>query len=752
MTADHNEFVVFSDEPEPVGGNAGGSQPEEKKKRSRPWRILIVDDDKDVHSATEFALAGLEILDSPLEFLHAYSSVEAIDLLMSEDDVAVILLDVVMENEEAGLSAVSTIRQDLGLTNTQIILRTGQPGYAPELETIRRYDINDYRTKSELSRVKLYTALTASVRAYEQLCRIDKARKGLGLVVGVGPELLAAKSDQEATEIILRSTTQFFQLGDDAALVIRDKSANGTLTILGGTGAYQTLTGKPAATLDALSGIDAEARINTAFRDARNMIDPDAYVLNLSGSDNTCLALFVPNQLKKRLASKQLIDVFCVNISMCAANRRLVNNLIETAFNDRLTGLANRRAFVDELDRRLSSVPRDNVAVILLDVDHFAETNDMFGHGYGDQLLIGIAKRLRQAMPEDVLVARLAADNFALIGTPDQLAPEPIRKLLLAQPFVWDDEERLVSVSSSYVLASDAEETADGNALLKDASIVIKRAKQQGLGQHINYTPDFRATMRDHSRTLHELGLAFRRQELYLVFQPQLSLADKKVVGVEALLRWKKADGTFVPPDKFIPIAEKSGLILPIGQWVLTTAVDALLVLREKGYRDLRMAVNVSAPQLSTPRFLAHLDTLLALHSEIIPHLELEVTESVAVLGFDEVFAQLSAIRARGLSLAIDDFGTGYSSLSYLDRLPADVLKIDRAFVAAMLNTNDGPRIAEMIIPLGRQLKMKVLAEGVEKEEEAAMLLALGCDEAQGYLFAKPMPLDDLVSWLGNRA
>jgi EAL domain-containing protein (putative c-di-GMP-specific phosphodiesterase class I) len=286
--------------------------------------------------------------------------------------------------------------------------------------------------------------------------------------------------------------------------------------------------------------------------------------------------------------------------------------------------------------------------------------------------------------------------------------------------------------------------------LLKDASIVIKRAKSQGLGRHINYSHEFRSLAREHTRTLHDLGIAFRKNQLSLVYQPQVSLRDGHVTGVEALLRWCDADGKFIPPDRFIPIAEKSGLILPIGQWVLTMAVEALMALKKAGHTEIRMAVNVSPPQLTTPAFLQHLDETLGNHPEAANGLEIEVTESISVLGFDEVFAQLTAIRSRGVTLAIDDFGTGYSSLSYLDKIPADLLKIDRAFVSALDNRTTGPRIAEMVIPLGRQLNMKVLAEGVETENQAALLLDMGCEEAQGYLFAKPMPFDDLMLWLSQ--
>lgn len=743
MASTKDDFVVFKDDP---ADSVIVQQFSPTETAGPPWRIMIVDDDADVHSATEFALTGLQILDRPLEFLHAYSAAEAIDLLMSAQDVAVILLDVVMETEEAGLSAISTIRTDLGLTNTQIILRTGQPGYAPELETIRRYDINDYRTKSELSRVKLYTALTASIRAYSQLRRLQQASGGYELVMRTAADMLAASTPQEAMNRLLVRAIELLTGTSDGFVCTAPADASAP-QLVAASGLYATASGHPLdhPALDQPSNV--RERVATAIHERHTLFDKDAYTLYLAAANGPALIVYLAKADGAPRHDRQLINIFCSNVALCANNLALVERLADIAYRDPLTGLATRRAFVDELNRRLASDKRDEIALMLLDIDQFAETNDMFGHKCGDELLQGIGERLHRSLPSEVFIARLAADTFALLGTPRQLATESI-KALFTPPFVFEGEERLVSISSSYVLASEAEQGAAGNDLLKDASIVIKRAKAQGLGRHIAYTPEFREETRTHSRTLHELGGAFRRNELFLMYQPQISLADRKPIGVEALLRWRKADGSFIPPDRFIPIAETSGLIKPIGNWVLTQAVIALQELQRQGHLNIRMAVNVSAKQLSGDNFLTHLDATLN-GSGINPAtLELEVTESASILGYDEMHQCLSAFRARGVEVAIDDFGTGYSSLSYLDRLPANRLKIDRAFVSALAPGNAGPRIAEMVIPLGQQLGMRVLAEGVETEDQAKLLHDMGCHEAQGYLFARPMTFDNLIVWL----
>jgi EAL domain-containing protein (putative c-di-GMP-specific phosphodiesterase class I) len=256
-----------------------------------------------------------------------------------------------------------------------------------------------------------------------------------------------------------------------------------------------------------------------------------------------------------------------------------------------------------------------------------------------------------------------------------------------------------------------------------------------------------------HSATLlHEMRLALQRerQQFYLVYQPQIDLESGKVVGLEALIRWKKQDGVLVPPDRFIPIAEQSGLVVTLGNWVLRTALSGLKRLRTEGYDEICMAVNVSAVQFCHPDFISSVDQCLSESGVPPERLELEITESAAVMGLDFMQNTLRELKARGITIAIDDFGTGYSSLSYLDRLPADRLKIDRSFVMLIGTDQPGVRITDMVIPLGRQLGMKVLAEGVEHAAQVARLRQLGCDEIQGYYTGRPMELDALLDWLAQ--
>lgn len=558
------------------------------------WRLMVIDDEPDVHRATTFALSGVKILGRSLQFLHAYSAVEATALLRAESDIAVVLLDVVMEREDAGLALVKTIRQDLKLTDLRIILRTGQPGYAPEIETIHDFDINDYKTKSELTRTKLYATVTAALRTYEQIRKLD-----------------------------------------------------------------------------------------------------------------------------------------------------------ELAFYDRLCSLPNRNKFVDLSDDRIASGNFSDDVIAILDVDDFAEINDALGHQQGDRLLQAVADRLKHELPASVLLARIGGDTFGLMGSRALVDPVTILAMF-RRPFSVQDDSMVVTATMGLRLALG--DGVTGRDALKDANIALKLAKKNRRGSFVAFSADMGLDIRERVRLLQSLRQAVESERLFVVYQPQVNLVTGQLVGVEALIRWRNEDGTFVPPDRFIPLAEASGMIVAIGDWVLRVACHELVRLQATGLPDLRMSVNVSQIQFRHPEFLDKLNAAL-LDTRINPKcLELEITESVAMEDPSFMLETLQMVRELGISIAIDDFGTGYSSLSHLRQLPIDRLKIDRAFVTELSHEVSGGHIASMVIELGRNLNLTVIAEGIEEEAQADILRRLGCHEGQGYLYAKPLTSVQLNEWLLARA
>jgi len=710
---------------------------------SRPtWRVLIVDDDADVHSTTTFALAGLEVQERPLEFLHAYSANAARAVLAREADIAVILLDVVMEQADAGLHLVRHIRETLGMLDVRIILRTGQPGYTPEMEAIRDLDINDYRTKSELTRTKLYTTVAAAVRCYQQLHALGVGRAGLERIVHAGTELMRLHGARDVARSILQQAAAL--LGQDAAGVLCTREA-AALRVLGGAGDALHLEGQLLdAHLDARL-VGAAAR---ALAERRPEFGPTCLALYFPGKSGRDFAAAIPLVRPVSEGNQRLLHVFASVVAVGLDNVELVGRLNRAAFFDPLTGLPNRTQLVEELDKAMATPGNHDATLTLVDLDHFAETNDALGHQFGDQLLVTVAQRLQRELDPLLTVARIGGDIFAVLGAGALNTPAAIHALFAA-PLSIDGQD--VQVSATLGLVRLVEHDGSGADALKDADIALKRAKSQQRGGHFYFSRSMGVEIRERVRLMHALRSGVARGELFLAYQPQVDLSTHRPFGAEALLRWRLEDGTMIPPDRFIPIAEYSGLIVEIGGWVLREACAELMRLRAAGYRDFTMSVNVSQAQFRHPHFVDVLRAALADSGAPAEFIELEITESMAMEEPQLLAEMLAEVKRTGVSIAIDDFGTGFSSLSHLQRLKVDRLKIDRAFVTEITGSARGSSIAEMVIQLGRNLGLSVIAEGVEDERQAQILHALGCPLAQGYLFARPLSPQALLEWLGSQ-
>ena len=751
--------VLILDDREPLPGGDHAQAPQaaltgQTRAPSAPiWRILVVDDDPDVHESTRYALGNIEVAGRPLSLLHAHSGAEGLAVLRREKDIAVVLLDVVMESEDAGLLLVERIRGELALSHLRIILRTGQPGQAPELETIRRYDINDYKTKSELTRSRLYATLTAALRSYDQLSRLDASRQGLEKVIVASNAFTAERGLVAFAEGVIMQIAGL--IGIEAEGLVCAFSEPGPqsrgveeLLVVAAAGSYRHHVRRPLCEIGAPRIAD---RLVDCLNQRASRLDTDEMLLFFPGQDGRDSVAYVSTPSSLDAVARHLLQVFCTNITLYAANVSLVERLQQSAFVDRQLALPNRTALLDHLDRLITTQSLSGQVLAVLDIDQFAETNDMFGHQAGDALLGTFARRLTQALSARCTVARVGGDTFAVVGSEADVDAAALRELM-SPPFELEGASRRLSVSIS-LLRCDESQAENGSDLLKDAYIALKRAKTLGPGHTENYTRLLGAESRRRTALLHALQRGIEQQQLFMVYQPKVDLASRQVVGLEALMRWRSDDGSLVPPDSFIPVAEQSGLIVELGRWSLQVALRDLQTLQASGHPRLQMAVNVSPMQFVQSDFLATVDEVLAQHAVEPALLELEITEGVAMLGdMSHVVAVLRALRTRGVGIAIDDFGTGYSSLSYLDQLPAQRLKIDRAFVNLLDTDRPGARIARMIVPLGHQLGMKVLAEGVETPQQARTLLEMGCDEAQGYLYARPMDLGSLLSWLPSGA
>ncbi|UXY16760.1 EAL domain-containing protein [Chitiniphilus purpureus] len=723
--------------------DTGGSAP----RHAASWPVLVIDDDEEVHAATRFALAEQPIFGRPLALVHAESAAKARAILAERRDFAVILLDVVMETGDAGLKLVEHIRKTLGMHECRIILRTGQPGYAPELTVFNDYDINDYRTKAELTRTRLITAITAALRSYEQLRTIAENRRGLELIVNGVTHLMEQHALTQFAEGVLTQITALLKLPLDGIVCAQkgspfDEGDRERLYIVGAAGRLAPLITAP---LDTLHEPGIRQAIEQTITSGLHQFGSGYTTLYLRGAEQEG-AVFIDTGHALSEADRQLVEVFAANISACFSNLNYMEKLNFAAYHDALTHLSNRSNFIVQLEQALRE-ERGPLVTVLVDIDHFADINDGLGHDVGNELLVAVAARLESAFYGQCRLARIGADVFGLLGDEVLLAPEAMQALFAA-PFDVGEHLLPVNVKLGYCRLADG--GGNGFMLLKRANIALNRAKKS-LSADFDY---FSGDMEEHTRwrldLIRQLKHDFHAEKLVVWYQPQVAIYSGDVVGVEALLRWPDGDGFVQPPSVFVPLAEYSGLIVEIGEWVLSQACHAYRELAQLQESRIRIAVNISMPQFRAGNLTERVAALLG--SQRVPPsaLELEITESVAMDEPKTVIAALEGLRALGVSIAIDDFGTGYSSLAQLRALPIDRLKIDRAFIDEIRDGRGG-LFAETIISLGQKLGLRLTAEGVETPEQAGFLRALGCSEAQGYFYARPMPLSELKVWLAAR-
>jgi diguanylate cyclase (GGDEF)-like protein len=450
-------------------------------------------------------------------------------------------------------------------------------------------------------------------------------------------------------------------------------------------------------------------------------------------------------------ATQELIRQNAKNIRQVKSAAQ--SQIHKLAYYDTLTGLPNRTLFIQKLSEHVKLAAENQkemtrLAIVAFDLDHFKDINDSMGHNVGDAILSAVGKRLRSSLPESAVVARSGEDEFAVtfpltIGSiTAKDVGDKVRSIITHEPFRVFNET--FQVRASIGVATFPDDALDPDQVLKNADIALNRAKEEGRDCIREYLEDFDKAVQARFQMLRDLRNALENKDLTLYFQPQLDLKSGQVIGAEALIRWFKKDnskegGKFISPVEFIPIAEQSGLIVPIGEWVMRHACLEAKKWHDKG-NMIRIAVNVSGEQFQQSDIVAHTRKVIE-ETGINPHLlELEVTESAFMEDIQQTVRTLKELHALGVELAIDDFGTGYSSLSYLRQFPIDRLKIDQSFIRNALNNPDDAAIARTIIGLGRSLNLKIIAEGVETKEHETFLINEGCDEVQGYRYSRPIP------------
>ena len=423
------------------------------------------------------------------------------------------------------------------------------------------------------------------------------------------------------------------------------------------------------------------------------------------------------------------------------------------AFHDELTGLPNRRLVSDRLAVALARAQREDsqVAVLFVDIDRFKNINDSLGHACGDQLLQQVAQRLHAALRGGDTVARMGGDEFVLLcpgaGHGAAIAARAQDILgQLAQPYRTMGMDLHVSASMGIACFPDDGDTPE--VLVRNADAAMYLAKERGRNNFQFYAPELNASILSRLKLEMDLRHALAHRQFELYYQPKVEMASGRLHGAEALIRWRNSQGELVPPNRFIPVAEECGLIVPIGDWVLAEACRQHAAWRAAGLPPLTLAVNVSVRQFAQPGFAESMGRMVAELGTPASAIELELTESILMSDVRRAAATLERLKELGFAVAIDDFGTGFSSLNYLRHFKLDVLKIDQSFVRELLQDKAALAIVQSIIALARALGLRTVAEGVETPEQRDLLCAQGCHGMQGYLLARPMPAAEFADWL----
>jgi len=423
------------------------------------------------------------------------------------------------------------------------------------------------------------------------------------------------------------------------------------------------------------------------------------------------------------------------------------------AYHDALTGLPNHLLLRDRLTIAISRSRREGkgLAVFFLDLDHFKKVNDSFGHIAGDILLQQVAARLQDMVRKEDTLARIGGDEFVLVVQnihSAENAAQVVHKIMTDLAGVFQVGEQEIFTGASIGISLFPHDGDDPESLIRNAETAMYRAKDRGRNNYQLFAAEMNEQITRRLFLENNLRKAVQEEQFQLYYQPKVDLKRREITGMEALVRWLQPDGTIVPPDAFIPVAEETGMIIPLGYWILRAACRQIRKWREAGYGTLQVSVNLSAQQFKQVDLAERILSILAETGVPPEALEIEVTESMLMANMEEAILTLAQLTRQGIRVALDDFGTGYSSLYYLKRLPIATVKIDRSFVADLTTDPDDNAIVSAILSMAAGLKLRVVAEGVEIREQLDFLRQHGCDEIQGYFFSRPLPAKEAGRWL----
>jgi len=719
-------------------------------------KILIVDDTP----ANIDVLGG--ILAQDYDISVAINGHMALEIVHSEETPDLILLDIMMP-EMDGYQVAKFLKSDQTTSHIPIIFVTAKIDDADEavgfevgaVDYIRKpvnAPITLARIKSQLELKRYRDRLTRMVGK-----KTDQVKHSQKALVEEKQKLTQVQGDLKDKSAQAHKNQAYFRelfMNSPYGIILIDRnkkvlSSNKSFIDLFGY-AYSDLNYNefPANMPDGRSQEKIKDLVQKAL--AGRIGKTETGCRHKNGVDIQVSALAYPVKIDGVI---QAVFVFFEDITQ---RKLFEQKLHHQAFHDALTGIANRRYFTEQLDTLLEMQkkrPRFRFAVLLIDLDRFKNVNDSLGHLAGDQLLKMVTEKIKQCLRSNDLLARLGGDEFAILlsdvdsdGLISAIAERITKEA--ASPFMINGQEVRISASIGVVTHTQGNDTAD--SLIRDADLAMYHAKDSGKAQFQFFSSRMHESALTCLTIETELRKALEHRELVLYFQPIINIASKALEGFEALIRWHHPSRGLVPPDKFIPIAEETGLILPIGDWVIQEGCRKLVQLKKKNSQLLTLNLNVSIKQFLENDFTDKLKYEMSKTGLSPQDIKLEFTESLLMEHTQQAVEQLYALRDLGFKLAIDDFGTGYSSLSYLQQFPVDQIKIDRSFINAMDQQEESRKIVKSILALAKSLDISTVAEGVETRSQLDQLSDLSCGSCQGYFIAKPMPWEDLHDFINN--
>lgn len=712
-----------------------------------PFTVLSVDDDPGFQQSLRMALSDFRFNESPLRLLTASSSSEARQMMAANPGISAILLDVVMETDDAGLQLVRAVREQMGNSEVRIVLITGQPGMAPLRKTLQQLDISEYWLKTDLYRERLQGIVTGSLRTWSEIHALARAKRGLQHIVQAGSRLAGLRDPDGFSRQLLRELAALLEVPLDGLVCVHDGAVDlpaDEALVTAADGCFEALEGRRVQDI-------ADPMVRDLLLDAfacRSSIGmPSSQVLFLDG-DGTVppMAIYLATERSLDAEEHELLQVFVTHANAGLVNVDLAARLDRVAYRDSLLDIPNGNALRRDL-RQVLELPRPcGQSLLVVDLGQYSDGSLALGPEQGDLLLQRMAERLAQMYPPPCHIARLHEGTFAVLGPSRWLASDPVDALEQSEdagelPFLRVDAARV---------DLDVYRGGAGGALAAGLLLVnrIRASGGHGVAEYQIESEQENLHRFLESRALYR---ALREDRIGIALQAQVDLESGAIVGAEALARWTE-DGRPMSPASFIPVAEASGLIVPLGGRVIELACDALRAMERAGFPDIPVSVNVSPLQLHRREFIEELAATVARHGIEPRRMELEITEGTVMSDYQDGRELLARLRRLGFGIAVDDFGTGYSSLRYVHSLPVTRLKLDRQFTAGVGGEGGGANVADMIIALGRRLGLDIVAEGVETPAQVEWLRRHECPCAQGYLFARPEPVEDFIARLRGQA